>query len=457
MAQPDLAGLLTGIGSAPIDPMQGASIRDREIALQQKALGGFRKGVGALTGGRVDARSMQEKAQEALAKLDPTKKEDREKILQIVSRVSPERVPALRQRFAEADKAQAQEAKVESRAKQRMDTQLAQRTQFASYLDKTYPDKGYGELALQGVITPANMKDFIKENTSANRERFNVLNETTGKMEIISQNKDGTERTVEGIAKAADTPSPIPIINEGASTVAFVDPFSQQQIGKTVSIKSEEQIEKEREAARVKLETRNMALTTGRGNLASKTAGIRQAVEGLQSTGAGSLFGSRFESKLQESFPIAYGSLVQKDEYLNIVDLVASIKSDQALSVIAEMKSQSRTGATGLGNTNVMEIALLQDEIAKLNPDNPEALEAGMQAIERHWDNVIKMANGEQPDIPWTVPEEKSDGSIEYKVNPSYSPFVSVRPDGSLAFSVDGNQSFYPVPVPYTYKGQTFN
>ena len=321
-----------------------------------------------------------------------------------------------------------------------MDTHArkAQRTQFATYLDKTYPDKGYGALALQGVITPANMKDFIKETTSPNRERFNVLNETTGKMEIISQNKDGTERKVEGIAKAADTPYPIPIINEGASTVAFVDPFSQQQIGKTVSIKSEEQIEKEREAARVKLETRNMALTTGRGNLASKTAGIRQAVEGLQSTGAGSLFGSRFESKLQESFPIAYGSLVQNDEYLNIVDLVDSIKSDQALSVIAEMKSQSRTGATGLGNTNVMEIALLQDEIAKLNPDNPEALEAGMQAIERHWDNVIKITNGEQPDIPWTVPEEKSDGSIEYKVNPSYSSYVSVRPDGSLAFSVDG-------------------
>ena len=161
MAQPDLAGLLTGIGSAPIDPMQGASIRDREIALQQKALGGFRKGVGALTGGRVDARSMQEKAQEALAQLDPNKKEDREKILQIVSRVSPERVPALRQRFAEADKAQAQEAKVESRAKQKMDTQLTQRTQFASYLDKTYPELDLGALALAGTITPQNLKDFL--------------------------------------------------------------------------------------------------------------------------------------------------------------------------------------------------------------------------------------------------------------------------------------------------------
>ena len=150
MAQPDLAGLLTGIGSAPIDPMQGASIRDREIALQQKALGGFRKGVGALTGGRVDARSMQEKAQEALAQLDPNKKEDREKILQIVSRVSPERVPALRQRFAEADKAQAQEAKVESRAERRME--IAEETlTMQKAATKRELDQADAVLAQQGV------------------------------------------------------------------------------------------------------------------------------------------------------------------------------------------------------------------------------------------------------------------------------------------------------------------
>ena len=150
MAQPDLAGLLTGIGSAPIDPMQGASIRDREIALQQKALGGFRKGVGALTGGRVDARSMQEKAQEALAKLDPTKKEDREKILQIVSRVSPERVPALRQRFAEADKAQAQEAKVESRAERRMEMAEETLTMQKAASEREL-DQADAVLAQQGV------------------------------------------------------------------------------------------------------------------------------------------------------------------------------------------------------------------------------------------------------------------------------------------------------------------
>ena len=32
---------------------------------------------------------------------------------------------------------------------------------FANYLEKTYPSKGYGEMARQGVITPANMKEFI--------------------------------------------------------------------------------------------------------------------------------------------------------------------------------------------------------------------------------------------------------------------------------------------------------
>lgn len=104
MAQTDLTGLLTGVTQAPIDPMQGTSIREKEIALQQQALGGFRRGVGALTGGRVDARNTTEKAQDALAQLDPTKKEDREKILQIVRRVAPDKAMALRQRFAEADR-----------------------------------------------------------------------------------------------------------------------------------------------------------------------------------------------------------------------------------------------------------------------------------------------------------------------------------------------------------------
>lgn len=106
MARTDIAGLLTGIGQAPIDPMAGLTYEQRALARGAQASRGLRRSVGALTG--ADTRTTQEKAQEALAKLDPTKREDREKILQIVSRVNPERVPALREEFSRRD---AQEAK----------------------------------------------------------------------------------------------------------------------------------------------------------------------------------------------------------------------------------------------------------------------------------------------------------------------------------------------------------
>ena len=154
MAQPDIAGLLTGIGSAPIDPMQGASIRDREIALQQQGLAGLRQGIGALTGGRVDARNPAEKAKAALAGLDPSKKEDQDKIIEIVRRVSPERVPALKAQFAQQDKVRDTEGKAKTQA-------AAQRKGFADYLERTYPELDLRALVEAGTLTPQNLKDFL--------------------------------------------------------------------------------------------------------------------------------------------------------------------------------------------------------------------------------------------------------------------------------------------------------
>ena len=102
MAKTDLTGLLTGVTQAPIDPMLGATYEQRMLARGAQAAQGLRRGMGALTG--ADTRTTQEKAQEMLAQLDPTKKEDRVKILEVVSRVNPERVPALRAAFAQKEK-----------------------------------------------------------------------------------------------------------------------------------------------------------------------------------------------------------------------------------------------------------------------------------------------------------------------------------------------------------------
>jgi hypothetical protein len=91
------AGLLTNLGGGGIrpDPMRGASIQDREIALQQKAIKDLRGNVQSLFGGAIETRTPGEQAQAALAELNPSVKADRAKILDIVSRTNPERVPRL--------------------------------------------------------------------------------------------------------------------------------------------------------------------------------------------------------------------------------------------------------------------------------------------------------------------------------------------------------------------------
>lgn len=106
MAKVDIAGLLTGIGSAPIDPMAGATPFEMQRQLQREFGGTMRKAAGDLFG--IETRTPQEQAQAALAQLDPSKKEDRGKIIQIVSRIDPSRVPALREAFTLRD---TQEAK----------------------------------------------------------------------------------------------------------------------------------------------------------------------------------------------------------------------------------------------------------------------------------------------------------------------------------------------------------
>jgi hypothetical protein len=101
MAQQDLAGLLTGITQAPIDPMAGASIAQRQLAMGAQAAQGLRQGMGGLF--NTDTRTTKEKADQMMAKLDYTKKADRDQMLKIVGNVNPQAAPVLRARFAQMD------------------------------------------------------------------------------------------------------------------------------------------------------------------------------------------------------------------------------------------------------------------------------------------------------------------------------------------------------------------
>lgn len=157
MAQTDLTSLLTGVSSAPISPMAGLN---REGRMAQRAQGfSDRMTRGMLQAAGQDPRTLGQQAQAALAQLDINNPEDQPKIMEIVKRVNPERAAVLQAQFA-------QQGRVRDEESAGLAKEETQRQQFASYLDKTYPDKGYGDLALQGMITPANMKNFIKEAAS---------------------------------------------------------------------------------------------------------------------------------------------------------------------------------------------------------------------------------------------------------------------------------------------------
>ena len=107
MAQQDLAGFLTGITQAPIDPMAGQSMAQRQLSFGAQAGQGLRQGLGGLFG--ADTRTTTEKADQMLAQLDPTKKEDRDQILKIVSNVNPQAAPALRAKFAQMEETSGQQ------------------------------------------------------------------------------------------------------------------------------------------------------------------------------------------------------------------------------------------------------------------------------------------------------------------------------------------------------------
>ena len=181
MAQQDLAGLLTGITQAPIDPMAGASIAQRQLAMGAQAAQGLRQGMGGLFG--ADTRTTKEKADQMLAQLDINDVNDQEKILQIVSNVNPQAAPLLKAQFA-------QQARVKEEETKALTKQVGQKEAFSNYLERTYPGRGYGNLALQGLITPANMKNFIKEADGAEKMTTETISED-GVNKLVVLNSSG--------------------------------------------------------------------------------------------------------------------------------------------------------------------------------------------------------------------------------------------------------------------------
>ena len=150
MAQTDLTGLLTGITSAPIDPMLNASFNQRAMARQQASSDRMRQGIGALTG--ANTQTTKEKVEERLAQLDINEPNDQPEILKLVSVVNPQGAAQLK-------------AQIGRQQKERDQT-----TSFSTFVTNKYGTE-FGKLAAEGVLTPDNMDDFISDLQDANNQK----------------------------------------------------------------------------------------------------------------------------------------------------------------------------------------------------------------------------------------------------------------------------------------------
>ena len=81
-------------------------------------------------------------------------------------------------------------------------------------------------------------------------------------------------------------------------------------------------------------------------------------------------------------------------------DTIQQIKNKLVIDLISEMKSQSRTGATGMGNMSDRDIRVLENSVAKLDPwMNEEDFRRELMKIRAQTKRILQPANSSMPTI----------------------------------------------------------
>ena len=220
MAQTDIAGLLTGIGSAPIDPMAGASIAQQQIALAQQSANRLRRGIGSLTGS--DTRTTSEKAQQALAGLDISNEEDQKKILEIVRRTNPEKVPQLLQLIQQKNEQKRRLSLQESESAERL--QLAREQGTRSQEAGARAQEAGLDLQRRQIENQEKAADVEAKLAEDTLKQQGLL-----RQEFIDQaNEAGNEQLAKALAKGMDLDQARSILFR-AGSIAVVKPATADE------------------------------------------------------------------------------------------------------------------------------------------------------------------------------------------------------------------------------------
>ena len=151
--QPDIVGMFTGISSKPISPTERAG-------------NDLRRAVTGMFGKEPREVTQQRQISNMIANFDNVAPAQQK---QIIAQLQTVGQGALAQQLASRVQAAAQSQQEQNR-----------RAAFSTYLSQKYPNSGLDVLATEGVVTPANFKDFLAEKQGANLrqgKRYTVRDE----------------------------------------------------------------------------------------------------------------------------------------------------------------------------------------------------------------------------------------------------------------------------------------
>lgn len=350
MANPtDLQGMLT---SQLLQPQAQAAIpstyEQRMLQQGQKFATGLRRGIGAMTGS--DTRSTAEKAQAMMANLDINDPNDQPKILQLVNSINPAQTPKLVSAFA-------QQQRQRDEKQSGIDAKNKDRKKFAEYLDKTYPNKGYGALALQGLITPENMKNFIKEAKSGSFLKgttFTVKDEKGNKFTmtpVLNKDTGNLENKYSPIGNAPAKPVGNTTVTGGEFALT-----PEEDTAKKVGRKAGETEEKTYAQLRVEAVDSISTLSTSKDNLEKATSLLDSVETGgpinIAATGLQNFFGVKSADKAQleiilgnemyKSLKPLFGGIISDSESARIERIYATLSKGNIANkgILKQLKKQ---------------------------------------------------------------------------------------------------------------------
>ena len=169
----DLSGLLTGISQAPIDPRVGLTPMQQLQARGMEANQGLRQAAGGLmssiTGKEVNVQTSRERAQSELAGLDVNDPKDQPRILEIYTRLDPNKAAQLKAAFA-------QQGRDRSTISAEGLAQENERESLADYLALEYGPKALKlrPAIMSGAINASNWDKVFKKKDSVKRTPKNV-------------------------------------------------------------------------------------------------------------------------------------------------------------------------------------------------------------------------------------------------------------------------------------------